>query len=181
MKAKQTRNKLVLTWEKGDEIVPGETINIYFEHKDNFEWVEINNENCPTLEKYGCKPFKIMKKKMRNKDGKVWNNINFYEAKEEAEKLGYRLPDIREMLALLEHYKLVNQNISHKDKDFLGIEELSYGEDVCFEWIEGAGCAFLRRTSWVYTSYAGDFILDLDAAPTNRHHNVGFRCTSDLP
>lgn len=136
------------------------------------EWVKID---IPTLAKYGVKPFYIMKRKMR-KDGEVWNNINFYDAKREAEKLGYRLLDIREMLALLEYYKQRNKQISEDDKEFLGIKELSYEEKVCYEWIEGAGCAFLRGGRWHHASSAGVFALALDDAPSSSYGTVGFRC-----
>ena len=149
--------------------------------KEDFEWVEITEKNCPTLSKYGAKPFRIMKRKMRDKYGKVWNNINFYDAKKECEKLGYRLPDIREMLALLEHYKNTNKNVDKHNKEFLGIEELSVDEDVYVEWVEGAGCAFLRGASWGDTSYAGVVALILDNTPDySSSHNIGFRMCSDL-
>ena len=147
----------------------------------NIEWVEINNKNCPTLKKYGAKPFKIMKRKMRDKDGKVWNNINFFDAKKECEKLGHRLPDIREMLALLEHYRKTQTKVSEHDKEFLGIEELSLDEDVYMEWVKGAGCAFLRGAGWDNTSDAGVFALTLNYTPSNSGDDtVGFRMCSDL-
>jgi len=135
-------------------------------------WVKIN---IPTLKKYGVKPFSIMKRKMR-KNNEVWNNISFYDAQKEAEKLGYRLPDIREMLAILEYYKQKNKNVSENDKEFLGIEELSYEEDVHYEWIEGAGCAFLRGGYWSLGARAGAFALTLGAAPGNTSYAIGFRC-----
>ena len=93
--------------------------------------------------------------------------------------MGYRLPDIREILALLEYYKNINKKVSIHDKEFLGIEELSYNEDVCSEWIEGAGCAFLRGALWNYTSYAGLFTLYLFDVPSySGSNNLGFRCAS---
>ena len=148
--------------------------------EENIEWVEINEKNCPTLSKYGAKPFKIMKRKMRDKDGKVWNNINFFAAKKECEKLGYRLPDIREMLALLEHYKNTQEKISEHDKEFLGIKEMSIDEDVYMEWIEGAGCAFLRGGNWYRGARAGLFALYLSPAPSYTGISVGFRCAASL-
>ena len=149
--------------------------------EENIEWVEINEKNCPTLKKYGAKPFKIMKRKMRDKDGKVWNNINFFDAKKECEKRGYRLPDIREMLALLEYYKNTQKKVSVNDEEFLGIEELSLEEDVYIEWIEGAACAFLRGAYWSHTSHAGVFTLYLSDTPDNSGHDViGFRCAVAL-
>ncbi len=144
------------------------------------DWVEINNENCPTLSKYGVKPFKIMKKKMR-KDGKVWNDINFTDAQKEAEKLGYRLPDLREILALLEHYRNSNKSVSIHDKSFLGIEELSYDEDVCYEWVDMMGVGFLRSGVWAYGTDAGVFTLVLyNSAPGYSGYIVGFRCAATL-
>ena len=146
----------------------------------NNEWVEINEKNCPTLSKYGAKPFKIMKRKMRDKDGNVWANINFFDAKKECEKLGYRLPDIREMLALLEHYKNTQKKVSEHDKEFLGIEELSIDENVYMEWIEGAGCAFLGGGRWSDGARAGLCTLDLNDAPSSTGDYVGFRCAASL-
>ena len=148
---------------------------------ENIEWVEINEKNCPTLSKYGVKPFKIMKRKMRDKDGNVWADINFLDAKKECEKLGYRLPDIREMLALLEHYKNTQKEVSVNDKEFLGIEELSLKEDVYIEWVEGAGCVFRRGAYWDNTSHAGVFTLNLSPTPDYSGNNsIGFRCASAL-
>ena len=150
--------------------------------KEDFEWVEINEKNCPTLSKYGAKPFKIMKRKMRDKYGKVWANINFLDAKKECKELGYRLPDIREMLALLEHYKNTQKEVSVNDKEFLGIEELSVEEDVYMEWIEGVSCAFLRGARWSGASNAGVFTLYLSDTPgsSGSGHRLGFRCASAL-
>ncbi len=142
------------------------------------EWVEINNENCPTLSKYGAKPFRIMKKKMR-KDGEVWNNINLEEAKKACKERGCRLPKIQEMLALLDHYKSTNKKISYDDKEFLGIEELSYEEDVTCELIDGP-ISFLRGGYWDVGEDAGAFALVLDAVPGGRYDSIGFRCASDL-
>ena len=146
--------------------------------KNQILWVNITNKNCPTLSKYGIKPFWIMKRKMRNKDGEVWNNINFFDAKREAEKSGYRLPDIREMLALLEQYRK-NKEISKTDKEFLGIEELSCEERTYLEWINATGVSFLRGGYWGSTSYAGVFALGLYHIPTYQSISIGFRCASD--
>jgi len=138
----------------------------YLEEIENpIEWVEINNENCPTLKKYGVEQFKIMKQKMRDSDGQVWNNISFSDAQKEAKKLGYKLPDMRQMLALLEQYRNTNKKVSCYDQEFLGIEELSYDEDVNYEWIEGAGIAFLRGGLWNDGTNAGVFALRLNYGP----------------
>ena len=144
------------------------------------EWVEINNQNCPTLAKYGCKPFRIMKKKVRKlNSNEVWNNINFYDAQEEVKKLGYRLPDIREILALMEHYRKTQKKVSYEDKEFLGIEELSYGEYVNLEWINASGVAFRRGGHWISTSYAGAFAAGLVSTPGGASSDIGFRCACD--
>ena len=149
------------------------------ELEGGLEWVEINNTNCPTLKKYGVKPFRIMKKKMR-KNGEVWNNITFYDAQKEAKKLGYRLPDIREILALLEQYRKVTKTISCHDNEFLGIEELSYDESVCYEWIEVAGVAAFRGGGWYDTTGDGPVALYLSHAPSSVDTSIGFRCASNL-
>jgi len=150
------------------------------ELENDVEWVEINYDNCPTLKKYNVKPFRIMKKKMRNSDGKVWNNINFFDAKKEVEKWGYRLPDIREMLALLEQYKTDNKNINYNNRSYLGIEELSYQEDVAYEWVEGAGCTWTRGGFWTAGAGAGTFALSLNNAPSYTGAGLGFRMVSDI-
>lgn len=149
--------------------------------EQSVDWVKINNTNCPTLKKYGAKPFKIMKKKMR-KPGTdtVWNNIAFSDAQKETQKLGYRLPDIREMLALLEHYRQMTKNPSRTDKEFLGIEELSYNENVCYEWIDVSGCAALRGGNWVNTTDVGPFTLLLYNAPSYVLSYIGFRACQDI-
>ena len=159
-----------------------ETVKKYIQELENeVGWVDITNENCPTLAKYGCVPFRIMKKKMR-KPGtdKVWNNINFFDAQKEAKKLGYRLPDIREMLALLEQYRATHTTPNHKDKEFLGIEELSYDESVYLEWIDVAGCAALRGGGWGDTTNDGPFALLLDYGPSIVGGSLGFRMCSTL-
>lgn len=151
------------------------------QHLQKIEWVEINEENCPTLKKYGAKPFKIMKRKMRDAKGEVWNNINFFDAQKECKKQGFRLPDIREILALLEHYKKTRrESVSGHDKEFLGIEELSSDEEVRLEWLAGAGCGFIRGGYWDTGTHCGAFCLDLLYAPDNSSADIGFRCAVDL-
>lgn len=147
--------------------------------EDDTEWVEINYKNCPTLKKYGCVPFLIMKKKMR-KDEEVWNNINYYDAKKETKRLGYRLLDIREMLALLEQYRKTTKLPSNKDKEFLGIEELSYDEKVNYEWIDVAGVAAFRGGYWNSGAHAGPFALDLSNAPSDVDASIGFRMAKNI-
>lgn len=146
---------------------------------ENDEWVKIDYSVIPkeVFDKYGAKPFEIMKKKMRNTDGKVWDNIKFEDAKKEAEKLGYRLPKIQEMLVLLDWYKQEKgDNASDHDNEFLGIEELSYDEDVCYEWIDSPVIC-TRGGNWDNGSDAGSFALDLDWSTGNAGYNVGFRCS----
>ena len=151
------------------------------EIENEVEWVDITNKNCPTLAKYGAKPFRIMKKKMR-KPGtqEVWNNINFLDAQKEAEKLGYRLPDIREILALLEQYRTTREKRSYKNKKFLGIEELSYDENVYLEWIDCAGVAAIRGGYWGNGAVDGPFALNMYNAPSLVYTSVGFRCAWTL-
>ena len=141
------------------------------------EWVKIDYSVIPQtlFEKYGIKPFEIMKRKMR-KNGEVWDNINYFDAKKEAEKLGYRLPNVREQLMLLEHYSNTQTPDIH-DTEFLGIEELSYDEKVYLEWIEfNDKIGFLRGGSWGGGAYAGVETLVLSAAPGGADCGVGFRC-----
>ena len=159
-----------------------ETVKKYIQELENeVEWVDITYKNCPTLAKYGAVPFRIMKKKMRKpRTQKVWNNINFFDAQKEAKNLGYRLPDIREMLALLEHYRAVTKNPRCTEKEFLGIEELSYDESVYLEWIDVAGCAAFRGGFWVFTTLGGPFALILSYAPSSVYSSVGFRMCSTL-
>lgn len=141
-------------------------IKKYLTEIDTVEWIEINNENCPTLEKYGVKPFKIMKNLVQ-KDGEPWVYINFFDAKKEAENMGYRLPDVREILALLDHY-----TASGQPKDFLGIEDL---ED-WYEWIDGPSNENFGW--WRYDGpYAGLFTLNLAYGPGySGNGDIGFRC-----
>ncbi|MEK9207689.1 MAG: hypothetical protein AAB922_04355 [Patescibacteria group bacterium] len=159
-----------------------ETVKKYIQELENeVEWVDITYKNCPTLAKYGAVPFRIMKKKMRKpRTQKVWNNINFFDAQKEAKNLGYRLPDIREMLALLEQYRVVTKTPNYKDKEFLGIGELSYDEDVYLEWIDVAGVAARRGGSWGVASPVGPFSLFLGGAPSFVGGTVGFRMCSTL-
>ena len=142
------------------------------------DWVKIDYSKIPreVFEKYGAKPFEIMRTKMRNSGGEVWNNISYTDAKKEAEKLGYHLPSIQQMLVLLDWYKHEKgDNVSCHDKEFLGIEELSYDEDVCYEWIDSpAICS--RGSSWGDGSAAGPFALYLGLSTGSAFYNVGFRC-----
>jgi len=143
------------------------------------EWVKIGYEQIPIalFDRYGCKPFEIMKKKMRDKNGKVWNKINYFDAQKECKKLGYRLPNIREMLLLLDWYKQKNTKVSIHNKEFLGIEELSYDEDVYYEWIYCLNdSGFLRGGVWNNGAGAGLFALILNNAPSYTNSNLGFRC-----
>ena len=146
---------------------------------ENDEWVKIDYSVIPkeVFDKYGAKPFEIMKKKMRNTDGEVWNNIGWADSKKEAEKLGYRLPKIQEMLVLLDWYKQEKgDNASDHDNEFLGIEELSYDEDVCYEWIDSPVIC-TRGGSWGIGSSAGSFALYLNWSTGNAISGVGFRCS----
>ena len=148
-----------------------------FIKQEETKWVKIGYDQIPKelFDKYNVKPFEIQKRKMR-KDGEVWNEINYFDAQKECEKLGYRLPDMRKMLMLLEHYKNVNKEVSYNDKEFLGIEELSYEEDVCYEWIHNLqDVAFLRGGGWDDGASAGVFALYLGDAPTNSRASFGFR------
>ena len=119
---------------------------------------------------------------MRNEDGEVWKNINYFDAQKECEKLGYRLPNIQEMLMLLEHYKNVFKEISYKDKEFLGIEELSYDENVYIEWIFGLyDVAFRRGGDWGGGGRAGVFAIDLSNLPSSdTNTDIGFRCVKKI-
>jgi hypothetical protein len=145
---------------------------------ENDEWVKIDYFVIPkeVFDKYGAKPFEIMKKKMRNTDGEVWNNIGWADSKKEAEKLGYRLPKIQEMLVLLDWYKQEKgSDISCLDKEFLGIEELSYNEDVCYEWIDSP--TVCSRGGYCDNGNgAGSFALFLNYSSGYASYYVGFRC-----
>jgi len=145
------------------------------------EWVEINNQNCPTLKKYGVQPFEIMKYKMRNAKGEVWDTISFADATKEAETLGYRLPHWREISSLMEHYVHTKKHPNMHDKAFLGIEELSYDEHVYCEFLEGpGGVAAIRGGDWSNDSSDGPFALHLYDAPSSVYTPVGFRCVRSL-
>jgi len=165
--------------KKGDmvEIINNKGIR-KIENTD-IEWIKIDSSVIPAelFKKYGCGTFEIMKRKMRDEYGKVWKNINYFNAQKECEKLGYRLPNIREMLMLLEYYKNSNKKISFKDKEYLGIEELSYDEEACYEWIYNLkDIAFVRGGDWDYGAYAGVFTLYLYDSPTYVTSGIGFRC-----
>jgi hypothetical protein len=171
--------------DKQEAIAKIEELKTFIENcdKQDQEFVTIDYSVIPKdlFDKYGVKPFKIMKRKMRNTAGQVWNNINYFDARKKAEKLGYRLPNIREMLMLLEFYKFRNKIISKEDKEFLGIEELSYDEEAHLEWIENlSDCAFVRGGTWPSGAYAGAFTLNLYNASVNSSSCIGFRLASDL-
>jgi len=144
------------------------------------EWVTIDYSVIPkeTFDKYGAKPFQIMKRKMRNDKGEVWNNINYFDAIKACEEKGYRLPTIQEMLVLLDAYKEKypnNADINHES--FLGIEELAYKEDVYLEWIYvNKYIGATRGGYWYYGSYAGVETLYLNYGPSGTNNNLGFRC-----
>ena len=156
-----------------------EELKNYINQINNEEWVKIDYSVVPRqfFEKYAVKPFEIMRRKMRNDKGEVWVEIDYFDAQKECEKLGYRLPNIQEMLMLLEFYKQKNKEVSIHDKEFLGIEELSYDEEVYLEWMYYLDdCGFLRGGHWYNASTAGLFALYLYDAPSNTNNNIGFRC-----
>ena len=141
------------------------------------EWVKIDYSVIPkeTFDKYGVKPFEIMKIKYRE-NGKTVCNITWEQAKEKAKDLGYRLPTVQEMLVLLDVYKQKypnNADIHHKE--FLGIEELSYDENIHLEWIDFI-CPCVRGGSWHNNSVAGAFALGWNWGTGGTSDNVGFRC-----
>ena len=126
------------------------------------EWVKIDYSVIPKeiFDRYGIKPFEIMKKKAME-DGKTIANITWSDAKRRAKKMGYRLPTIQEMLVLLDFYKQkFPDNASIHHDEFLGIEELSYDQNVYYEWIDYPRSAF-RGGDWSYGSAAGAFALYL--------------------
>lgn len=181
-----------------------EELKQFVEELEKEEWVKIDYSVIPKelFDKYGVKPFEIMKRKMR-KDGEVWTDINYFDAQKECEKLGYRLPNIREMLMLLEFYKQKNDIVSiHNDgtsgswdlnatgksftlelgnKEFLGIKELSHEVGVDYEWIYCLGdCGFLRGGYGYVGAGAGLFDLSLGDAPSFTRSHIGFRCARSI-
>ena len=151
-----------------------------FINREETEWVTIDYSKISKeiFDKYGAKPFRVMKNKMRNSKGEVWNNITWKNAKIEAQKLGYRLLTIQELLVLLHAYKEKypnNADVNHDE--FLGIEELAYKHDVCYEWID-APCVCVRGGAWGDGSDAGVFAAHLGW--NTGTDVVGFRCASDL-
>ena len=156
-----------------------EELKKFIEECDKEEgWVKIDYSVIPkeVFDRYGAKPFEIMKQKMRNKKGNVWNNISWFDAKKEAEKLGYRLPSIQEMLVLLHVYKQeYSDNADAHHKEFLGIEELSCDEDVNYEWIDAPSPCY-RGAYWSNGSVAGAFTLSLSWGTGYTNFSVGFRC-----
>ena len=148
--------------------------------EQNEEFVTIDYSVIPKekFDKYGVKPFQVAKKKARNEKGEVWNNISFSEAKAEAKKMGGRLLTLNEILLLLDAYKDVHQNdASCYHKEFLGIEELSFNESVCYEWIDSLSVVpFIRGGDWDGGSYAGLFTAYLVWSGGASDYAVGFRC-----
>ena len=159
-----------------------EELKKYIDKCDD-DWIKIDYSVVPKelFDKYGIKPFEIMKRKMRE-NGRVINNITYKHAIEKCDALGYRLPDIKEMLMLCEFYKQENYKIScHKischDKEFLGIEELSYDEDVCYEFVYFLpDVVFVRGGSWSITAGPGAFALYLSYTAGDSNYGIGFRC-----
>ena len=142
------------------------------------EWITIGYDQIPkeTFDRYGAKPFRIMRRKMRNDKGEVWSNISWSDAKAEAEKLGLRLLDIPEHLVILDFYvREKGKNASIYDADFLGIEELKYDEKVPYEWVNGPS-PFLRGGYWYDGSIAGAGTLGLYFGPSLVINSIGFRC-----
>ena len=117
---------------------------------------------------------------MRDGDDKVWANITWESAKNEARKLGYRLLTIQEILVLLHAYKEKFPNKADINHDeFLGVEELAYKHDVCYEWID-APCSCARGGNWSNGSNAGALTTYLTWNAGNTNYDVGFRCASGL-
>jgi hypothetical protein len=169
---------------KNEALKKIEELKVFVEQcdrKEDFVTIDYSVISKEKFEKYGVKPFQIMKRKMRN-DDKVWANITFNDAKKEAEKAGMRLPGLNEMLLLLDSYKekyLDNASCYHKE--FLGIEELSYNEEVCYEWIDSLSVIpFLRGGNWYNGSHAGAFALLLSWSGGNTSNDVGFRCVRGI-
>jgi hypothetical protein len=135
------------------------------------EWIKIGYDQIPkeTFDRYGAKPFEIMKRKMRSADGEVWNYINFEDAKKEAKQLGFRLASIQEWLVLMDYMRANN------GKGLFGIEETSYSDDVCYEWIDGSG-GFTRCGNWYRGADVGVESLYLAFTPASANGSIGFRC-----
>lgn len=168
---------------KEDALKAIDELKDFVKGDDNIEWVTIDYSKIPQeyFEKYGVKPFQIMKKKMRNDEGNVWNNISYFDARKEAEKRGWRLPNIREQMMLLDFYSSTVKEPNVYDNEFLGIEELSYSEDVNHEWIEcNEKVAFLRGGYWNNGTIAGVETLTLYNTPSYTGSSIGFRCARDI-
>jgi formylglycine-generating enzyme required for sulfatase activity len=162
---------------KNEALQKIEELKKFINSSENNEWVKIGYDLIPkeVFDRYGCKPFEIMRRKMRDQKGKVWNNITFSDAKKEAEKLGH-LPTIQEHLVLLDWYKHEKgDKMSIHDKEYLGIEELSYDEEIYLEWVDGP-VSFLRGGFWNYGPFAGVEALTLLNGPGTVYNYVGFRC-----
>ncbi len=176
---KQTIEKKIKKLE--EKIGSLETKSISSKDPNGDEWVTIGYNQIPkeTFDRYGAKPFQIMKRKMR-KGNDVWNYISWTDAKAEAEKLGLRPPHITEMLVLFDAYKREKGDKASKhDRDFLGIEELSHDEAVSYEFVDGPS-VFLRGDGWDSGSDAGAFALGLDWGTGYTSIGIGFRCARSL-
>ena len=139
------------------------------EPKDDTKWIRIDYDVIPEklFKKYGVKPFDIMERKMRDKEGKIWNNITYTDVIKECEKLGCKLPNIREMFLLLEYYKNFYKEVSTHDEEFLGIKELSCNEEVYCEWVYFLpNLAAFRGGYWTSVACSGVFDLILNSAPS---------------
>ncbi|HOE15452.1 MAG TPA: hypothetical protein PLH82_02095 [Candidatus Paceibacterota bacterium] len=147
--------------------------------KNQGEFVKIDYSVIPkeVFDLYGAKPFEIAKRKARDEKGNVINNITFSNAKAEAKKRGCRLPTIMEILVLLHTYReRFPESASIYHDDFLGIEELSFNEDVRFEFVDSlADIPFLRGGRWGNASDAGAFALDLHCTTGSTGGSIGFR------
>jgi hypothetical protein len=148
------------------------------------EFIKIDYKVIPKkiFDLYGVKPFEIARRKARDNKGNILKNINFVGAKKAAAKRGYRLPTIMEMLVLLHAYReRFPESASIYDNEFFRIEELSFNEDVCFEFVDSlTDIPFLRGGNWGTTSSAGAFALYLYSTAGSTYNNVGFRCARSL-